>query len=1092
MTIVPVRVDCRHTAWVWAILAACLPPTACVVSPQRNPESITAAPRWVTPSNAPLENRVPEMPSRVISFDTTEATLMNVDVAPDGTALTFDLLGDLYWLPINGGEAVPLTSGRAWDQAPRFSPDGKSIYFVSDRVDAKNIWHLNLGDRSLAQVTASESNIRGTPNWSQDGSRLLVGRSDPAGNNVETILQSVDPKNGNMTPVDFPSEPWFDMIAYEFRRQAVQQFSGVQTVDGQIYFAEHQFKENLHRMAVGLYEFDLNTQTRTVMTPSAAPYDEFKPQLSHDGNLLAYFRQYHDRRTEIRLLNRSTWQDRALIALTGADDASYGASEDSRPNYAFTRDDRYLIFWHDGKIRRVTLADGSMDTIPFHLNVVREVWERVQAAEHAIAETGEAKVIRWPSVSRDGHKMAFMAVGYVWIMDMETGQMRRLTDSSDFEYMPALSPDGRFIAYISFVESEDEYWPGRLMVADVDGGTPQLLLTAPNETFILPRWSEDSQKIAIIREVQNSDGIEATFGWTQAFSGEFHDLAPAPASDEWLTLPIFARFIGFDAAGHNLLFSFQKSGVETILLAASLHGGAPRTLATGTAEVGGITPSPDLKRLALTRRDGTVWIVPFRADADSTKVSTLASDARQVNEVGGYYVGWNSTDRITFGFGQNVFRSDLNRHTTESLNIKVPFPMQKSPSPIAFTGARLITMSSDKGAGPVIERGTVVLDGRRISAVGSTSAVVIPADAIVIDAAGKTIMPGLLDTHYHRIGGSGLIGLSALKLPNPKFSDRTAIVYGTTTAWEPGGPHGDGVSATVDLQLAGRILGPRWFHTANGGISVLHEPLNTYADARAAVERRQKLGAVVLKEYNTPTRVQRQWLSAAAREKELGIISHLESFEGMLTGVVDGFTGGDHAYIPIPFFKDVHELLRQTRYIWTPNVVITSGTVGTAQDKINYYCYAVLEWKHRSNRAIEERSTICNPDQKHITVPYDIHRVGRVAKQAASAARNGIHIGVSAHSMPGSNLHREMWHLWKGGMPIADVLRAATIGNAEKLGLQGEIGSLEPGKMADLLVLSENPLDDILNIRSLVFTVQGGVVYDSATAQVANFLNIHE
>lgn len=1047
---------------------------------------------------------MPDIPSSVISFGTTEGTLMNIDVSPDGETLIFDLLGDIYRLPLVGGDAVALTNGRAWDQAPRFSPDGTQISFISDRKGHKNIWRLTLGDRSLEQVTRSDTDIVGGLNWSHKDGRLLAGRIEPESFDAESILQSIDPNNGSMSPVDGPSGPWINLNTYAPLRPAIRIYSGVESADGEVFFSQAQRDEETGRTAVRIYKFDRKTQTRTALTSVDATYNEYKPQLSRDGRLLAYFRQYPGRRTEVRILNRTTRQDEALIELANADDAHYYAMEDTTPNYTFTPSDRSLIYWHGGKIHRVNIEDGSREIVPFQVNVEREVWARVEPTVQHLSDNGEAKIVRWPSVSRDGHTMAFAALGYVWVMDLTTGKLRRVTGSNAFEYMPDISVDGRSVAYVSFTQSGSDYGPGRLMVADVDGGTPREVLAAPNVNYLLPKWSQDGQKIALIREAESGSDLEASFGWTSAMTGAFHEVAPAPASgDFFLGWFVYSRFVGFDEAGQQLLFSYPTSRTETVLVSTGLDGSAQRTLAIGKPDIGGITPAPDLNNLALTRHDRTVWVVPFTVGTEPSPVSTLAPDARRISNVGGYYVDWNRPGQLTFGFAQNVYRYRLDDGDFGSIRVKVPFPKPKAEQRIAFTGARLITLSAATGAGPVIESGTVVVDGARIAAIGPVGDVVIPSDALVIDVTGKTIMPGLLDTHYHRIGGSsGGIGISAFKLPNPDFSDRSAIVYGVTSAWEPGGPVDDGVPATADLQAAGRIAGPRWSHSAKGTVGSPFELLTTYDAALRAVEQHKHLGVDVLKEYATPTREQTQWLSAAAYETGLGIVSHLESFEGMMTRVVDGYTGGDHPYIPVPFYKDVHELIRQTGYIWTPNVAMSPGTVGTQKGTQRYFCQAVLAWQKRTSPRVREVKPICATDQSNPspTVPYGIQRNSRVAKHAALTASDGVHIGVSAHSMPASNLHREMWFLWKGGLPIEDVLRATTIGNAEKLGLQEEIGSLEPGNIADFLVLERNPLDDILNTLSLKYTIQGGVVYDSDTAltvdlnsiQTANIATLHE
>ncbi|MEX2126101.1 MAG: amidohydrolase family protein [Woeseia sp.] len=1015
---------------------------------------------------------------------------MNVDVSPNGETLIFDLLGDIYWMPIQGGDASPLTFGRAWDQAPRFSSDGKAIYFVSDREGLKNIWRLTLSGRTLFQVTRSDADIMGTPNWSQDGSHLLAGLGDAYLNNAEVTLQSITPHNGEITPIDAPGGPAFDWVAYKPLRPIVTIFSAVQSASGQVYYS--QSDGDVTRMSVRLHTFDPKTKKRTTITPEEALYSDYKPQLSNNGKLLAYFRQYNDRRTELRILDRSTGQDEALTELTNADDVDYGAREDTRPNYAFTPDDGYLVFWHAGNIRRLKLADRSLEIIPFRVTVKRDVWERAQPTAQRIHEFIDAKFIRWPSVSRDGQTIAFAAIGYVWVMEYETSRIRRLTTSNAFEYMPAISPDGRSIAYVSFAETDHERWPGRLMVADVEGGVPRQVLAGQKDIFMLPSWSQDSQRIALIREVQTDTGIKAAFGWTSAINGVFNEVASAPASDKFIAVSIYARFVSFDEDGQHLLLGFPTSRTETSLATVRLDGSAQRTLAIGAPDVGGIAPAPDLKHLALIRRDGTAWVVPFGVSAEIREVGTSSPDARRVGDRAGYYVAWNGLGQITFGFGQNIYRYDLGTKIAEVLRVKVRFNNSSECQPVVFQGARLLTMSTARDLRQVIDPGTLVLNGQRIAAVGSIDEVAIPPNALVIDVAGKTIMPGLIDSHYHRVGGRGR-GISAFRLPNPNFSDRSAIAYGVTTAWEPGGPWNDGVPATVELQFAGRILGPRWTHSAMGSVGYPWKLLTSYTAALAAVEQHQEMGVAVLKEYNTPSRQQRQWLSAAARQKGLGIISHLGSFDDMMTRIVDGYTGGDHSYIPVPFYRDVRELMRQTGYIWSPNIVITSGTSGGYEDVGSYFWRFLLDKRPNELEKLES-ITMANRLDRIINasqgVPYEVHRVRRVAEQAASAAAAGVHIGISAHNMPAVNLHSEMWYLWKGGLPIEKVLRAATIGNAEKLGLQEEIGSLEPGKVADFLVLDENPLDDILNALSLKYTVQGGVLYDSANAQRTDLANM--
>ena len=1071
---------------------------SCASSVVIDGQPITESVGWSqTGTREPVPYTVPDVGSRNISFETTEGTLMSVDVSPDGQTLVFDLLGDIYLAPIDGGEASPLTSGRGWDQSPRFSLDGEQVYFVSDRKGFKNIWRVRLKDQSVHQITRADSHILGGPNWSQNGRHLLVGVGDPRTANSEITLHAIDPANGDMTPIDEQREPWIDWDTFKTYRPNLQIYSGVESTDGYVFYSQSETNLVLANFNSRIFEFDLGTKTRTALTSSDGGHNEFKPLLSHDGQLLAYFRQYRDRRTELRIRNRRTEKDELIIGLLGSDDPSYSFTEDSRPNYAFTPDDKQLIFWHNGKIHRVNISSGESEVIPFRARVERTVWERAEPPVTRLSESGVAKAIRWPKLSSDGETMVFAAVGYIWVMNPGTNKIRRLTRAPDFEYMPALSPNNRSVAYISFAESEDGTWASRLMVADIDGGPPRQLIAEPNEIYYLPKWSPDGSMLALIREKDVDGKTEAAFGWTSATTGMFEEVAKAPASSEPLGWNTYARFVDFDEAGRNLLISFSRSRKETILAIAPLDGSARKTLAVSTSEVDGITPAPDLKNLALTREDGTVWVIPFDASVEHGRVSTLSPDARRVSEGGGYYIDWVRPNQVTFGFGQNVYRYQLNHNELSDLRVDVHYAKPMATQPIAFTGARIITLSEATGSEAVIESGTIVSNGHRITGIGEKGEVEIPAESIVIDATGKTIIPGLIDTHYHRIGGNdGMRGMAAFKVPNPRFSDRSAIAYGLTTAWEPGGVLGDGAPATSDLQKAGRIIGPRWSHSASGTVGYPWSQLSTYPGALAAVQQHQDLGVDVLKEYNTPTREQRQRLSIAAHQSGLGIVSHIDGFAEMMTRIMDGYSGGEHPFIPMPFFKDQRELMRQTRYIWTPNVVVAVGNIGSGHDPDYYFWREVLDnrpWEREKIAAIAPFHRISysrTPPQPNVT--YQNHRVSRVAKQVAAAAAAGVSIGVSGHNTPGLGVHQEMWYLWKGGMPIEEVLRAATVSNAKKLGLHEEVGSLEVGKMADFVVLLENPLDNILNTLAIQYTVQGGVVYDSHSAERIDLLSLRE
>src|SRR5690242_21414155 len=127
-------------------------------------------------TSKPKTDELPLKPTRSVDFTTSEGTWISLDVSPDGRTIVFELLGDLYTMPVSGGEAKRITSGPPFDSQPRYSPDGKTIVFLSDRSGAENIWLCDPDGSHAKALTKGNTNLYASPEWTPDGNYVVASR----------------------------------------------------------------------------------------------------------------------------------------------------------------------------------------------------------------------------------------------------------------------------------------------------------------------------------------------------------------------------------------------------------------------------------------------------------------------------------------------------------------------------------------------------------------------------------------------------------------------------------------------------------------------------------------------------------------------------------------------------------------------------------------------------------------------------------------------------------------------------------------------------------------------------------------------------
>ncbi len=450
---------------------------------------------------------------------------------------------------------------------------------------------------------------------------------------------------------------------------------------------------------------------------------------------------------------------------------------------------------------------------------------------------------------------------------------------------------------------------------------------------------------------------------------------------------------------------------------------------------------------------------------------------------GGKYVSWLDSNTVSWVLTNKLYRASVadGAAPSRSTDVAQPFaelsvvePRAKPSGKIAFVNARLVTMTA--GADSVVQRGTIVVDGDRILAVGPAASVSVPSDARRVDVTGATITPGIVDVHAHL----HYQGFEAF--PQQKWEYIANLAYGVTTSWDPSA-HNLDVFSQQEMVETGEMLGPRILSTGDviyGDESVfpeVYEKIGGIEDARAIVRRYKAYDPDMLKEYMQPRRDQRQWLAQAAREQDVMLTAEGGSDLVLdLTMYLDGYTAVEHAFPVAPLHRDVVEFVARSGTHYTPTLIVAYG--GPTMEQ--YYSTRNKIHDDVKLRRFTPEDVLERWRKGWTYVPDDEQHWIEVSKSAAAIAHAGGLVTLGAHgNRQGLGAQWELWGLQLGGLTNMEALREATIGPARKIGMDRDIGSLEPGKRADFLVFTADPLEDIHNIAKLHYTVKNGFVYDA-------------
>ncbi|TMM32291.1 DUF5050 domain-containing protein [Polaribacter aestuariivivens] len=1013
------------------------------------------------------------------NLSTDEGTWMNLDVSPDGKTIVFDLLGDIYKMPISGGTATILRSGLAYEVQPRFSPNGKYISFTSDAEGGNNIWVMKADGSEAKSITKEKYRLLNNAVWTPDGKSLVARKH-------YTSTRSVGA--GEMWQYPLSGDAGLRLTSRKNDQQDVNDPSI--SADGKyLYYAEDmypggffQYNKDPNKQIYVIKQY--NFETGEIKQITGGPGGAARPVVSKDGKLLAFVKRVRTK-TVLYIHELETGKEYPIYHDLSKDQQEAWAVFGVYPHFTWLPNNKEIIFWSEGKINKINIDSKTVVNIPFEVNQDIKLAQTHHVKRKVFEPSFTSKMIKDVETSADGKTIIFTSLGHIYKKELPNGAPIRITDLTDFEAEPSFSTDGNSVIFVTWNDEE----LGAIYKVNLDG-TNLTKLTSEEGIYRTPRYNNAGTRITYRKESGNGDqGFDYTKK-TGIYTAYLDGTGANKITDD-------GEFPMFSANDERIFYQTGGSffgGLTKKLKSVNLNGKDEKSHFSSKL-ANRLVPSKDNNWVAFIHLH-KLYVAPFVMNGSEINLdaNTTSFNVESLSENAGINLHWSNNDqKVHWTLGEDYFtkaivnnttnpfaKTNLSSETTTTLKIGLTTKSDIPEGRIAFTNARLITMHEDK----VIENGTIVVYQNKIEKIGSSKEISIPSNVKIYDMKGKTIMPGIVDVHAHV--GAFRNGLSTQK----HWQFYANLAFGVTTAHDPS-VNTAAAFTLEELQKSGQLVGPRMFSTGfilYGAEGDFKAVVNNLEDARFAISRTKAFGAKSVKSYNQPRREQRQQIMQAAREYGVNVVPEGGSnFYANMSMIFDGHTGIEHNIPVAPLYKDVLELWKNSKTGYTPTLIVNYGGMS-----------GEYEWYQKSN--VWENETLLKYTPRYVIdsrarhrtmVPEEEYKNGHIltSESVTNLSKLGVKVNLGAHGqLQGLGAHWELWMLQQGGLSNLEALKAATINGAEYIGASDEIGSLEKGKLADLIIMDKNPLDNIKNSNSVIYTMINGRLYDINTMnEIGNY-----